>query len=1158
MKKFFILLFFFCINLFSAHVPVRAEETIKPLSQSEIAGKLQEYNVQNPSSSSGTEGWTTDFIPFGAGGYIFTMHRSGNNIYVGGEFSSIGNIKAFSIARYEISTGQWYPLGDGVRKPPASTLGENLPGRVLDITSDSLGNIYIAGLFYVPNVGGTNSIAKWNGTNWFPIGYGTGDNPSTVSCITIKNNIVYAGGAFFMVYDNSFTSLFVNRIAKFDMTTNTWSAMGSGIQNSTEIIPVRDLASDNQYVYVGGSFANAGGVSVHQIARWNIASSMWEDMNGGVYNGAIAIEPGVKALEILPNGTLVVGGNFEQPALNVAFWNNATGWSTTASNGIPNAVVKDINYFDGSLFASVTSYTGNNFYVLKFNNATGSWDFVSASADGYIEAVCGTSSNTFFIGGSFSIINSTPELHPAGIAYYNGSSYEQVNGSIISYGSIFKRSPYFDGNFYVNNISEPSYVYSISAMDSNIYFAGQFETAGNLSQRVNNIVGYNKYTHKWFALAGGVDYYGGPPVQCIEADTVNKILYVGGYFKKQINAVETAFYIARYNTQTREWSRMVGEGTTATNGIWSLKYHYPTSSLYASGSISLGKSETVYIAKWNGSSFSKAGTGITTVVYSMEIIGNTLYVGGNFNIPSPSGQLRRVAQYDMRTGAEGEWAPVGEGFTNIFTPGDASVLCLKKFGSVLYAAGGFTTSGPRNLFNVAFWNGTDWLPLGDGVWNFSNSYMLSAKTLDIADDGSVFVAGIFNNAGNVSAKSTAVFKNNQWYALGQGLEGQTGNFVGKTPMGSIISGEDWFVGGDFEQAGGNPSYKLARYSGISNSAPNPPEVYINRTVSSPGLYNFNDSAGSTGIGINLNASGQGYIGVSRYGEGPENVSFPRSSVPVNISDYRFVVSQSGLSNIDAEIRFVISEIPNNGIIDISDVTVYKRSIPGQGNFDSVYTTYSGDTLIAHVNSFSEFVFGSNTNPLPVELSSFTADVNLRNVQLNWTTSAEVNNSGFEIQRCELQNTTGVNPGGEWKKINFIQGSGTTSESKNYSFTDNNLTTGKYNYRLKQIDYNGNYNYFNLSSEVIVGIPGKYNLSQNYPNPFNPATKIDYDLPKDSKVSLKIYDITGKEVANLLNNEIQIAGYYTVTFTANNLSSGIYFYRLSTEGFAQTKKLVLLK
>ena len=116
--------------------------------------------------------------------------------------------------------------------------------------------------------------------------------------------------------------------------------------------------------------------------------------------------------------------------------------------------------------------------------------------------------------------------------------------------------------------------------------------------------------------------------------------------------------------------------------------------------------------------------------------------------------------------------------------------------------------------------------------------------------------------------------------------------------------------------------------------------------------------------------------------------------------------------------------------------------------------------------------------------------------------------------------------------------------------------------MKQIDNNGNINYHNLSGEVIVGVPTKFDISQNYPNPFNPTTKINYDLPFDSKVSIRLFDMTGKEVAQIVN-ATQTAGYYTAQFNGSNLASGVYFYNIIAEGgnaakFVTTKKMVLVK
>ncbi len=191
--------------------------------------------------------------------------------------------------------------------------------------------------------------------------------------------------------------------------------------------------------------------------------------------------------------------------------------------------------------------------------------------------------------------------------------------------------------------------------------------------------------------------------------------------------------------------------------------------------------------------------------------------------------------------------------------------------------------------------------------------------------------------------------------------------------------------------------------------------------------------------------------------------------------------------------------------------------------------------------------------LPVELSSFTSLVTGNNVKLNWTTSMENNNSGFDIERSDVRGQTPDN----WNKIAFVKGNGTTSSPNSYEFTDKGLNPGKYNYRLKQIDYNGSYKYFNLSQEVVIGAPVKFSLSQNYPNPFNPVTRIEYSIPSAQYTKLKVYDINGKEVASLVN-QLQNAGNYSVEFNAGNFASGQYFYKIESENYSDVKKMIVLK
>lgn len=188
-------------------------------------------------------------------------------------------------------------------------------------------------------------------------------------------------------------------------------------------------------------------------------------------------------------------------------------------------------------------------------------------------------------------------------------------------------------------------------------------------------------------------------------------------------------------------------------------------------------------------------------------------------------------------------------------------------------------------------------------------------------------------------------------------------------------------------------------------------------------------------------------------------------------------------------------------------------------------------------------------PLPVELMSFVSSITNNDVTLNWITSSEINNSGFDIERSSSNGT--------WSKIGFVSGNGSTINQSSYSFTDRGLSAGTYNYRLKQIDFNGNYEYFNLGNEVIIGAPGNYELSQNFPNPFNPSTVINYQIPKSGFVKLSIYDMSGKELKSLVN-ENKEAGYYSVSFDGSGLSSGIYFYTINSGGFTETKKMMLVK
>jgi hypothetical protein len=192
---------------------------------------------------------------------------------------------------------------------------------------------------------------------------------------------------------------------------------------------------------------------------------------------------------------------------------------------------------------------------------------------------------------------------------------------------------------------------------------------------------------------------------------------------------------------------------------------------------------------------------------------------------------------------------------------------------------------------------------------------------------------------------------------------------------------------------------------------------------------------------------------------------------------------------------------------------------------------------------------TDTTIVPVELISFSASVVANVVTLDWSTATELNNHGFEIERSSDKTI--------WRTIGFREGKGTTSEPQQYSYSDilSDITSSKLYYRLKQVEFIGSFEYSDIVEVEIA--PSIFSLSQNYPNPFNPSTAISFQLPVNSFVTLKVYDVLGNEVATLVNEEI-LAGEYKIEFNASKMGSGVYFYTLRAGEFVQSKKMLLLK
>lgn len=199
--------------------------------------------------------------------------------------------------------------------------------------------------------------------------------------------------------------------------------------------------------------------------------------------------------------------------------------------------------------------------------------------------------------------------------------------------------------------------------------------------------------------------------------------------------------------------------------------------------------------------------------------------------------------------------------------------------------------------------------------------------------------------------------------------------------------------------------------------------------------------------------------------------------------------------------------------------------------------------------------------LPVELTFFTVTLDGSKVQLRWQTETEVNNYGFDILRSSFQSTPYQAEDGEgksgWENIGFVEGFGNSNSPKEYEFIDYPAEYSEtYYYKLKQIDNDGTFEY---SEEISVSLnaPNTYSLSHNFPNPFNPDTRIEFTIPVQQFVSLKIYNMIG-ELISVIVNEVKEAGRYSMTFNTANLPSGNYIYQIITPDFTAHRKMTLVK
>lgn len=524
---------------------------------------------------------------------------------------------------------------------------------------------------------------------------------------------------------------------------------------------------------------------------------------------------------------------------------------------------------------------------------------------------------------------------------------------------------------------------------------------------------------------------------------------------------------------------------------------------------------------------------------------NSVYVGGNVTSgtansycyarpvtawPTPVTMYNNLF-FNARTGGSGinfavgnEISPPGKNWR----PGNYNVFISPSANSV-------TSWGSGTSISISQWRDSS---SGDKqTWNTTSAGIIATNLFNSISTGDLSI-----NSGNSAA----------WIVSGKGLALSSINSdISGNSRSTTVAGGTTDIGA-YEFAPTPPSNQVAVADSLPKSGGTSTYTLWGRTIAK---IQWGSGGTSYPTAINI-----------KYYTGVPHPNAATGKFGISYWDVSAIGSLTGATYDitwyfgDNETYTITSPSANTRIAKyVSTWEVY--SVAGTGIYQTELT-WSGLTAKTRgLSNFSSFTLTDSDNPLPVSILYVNAVSSARNITLSWATAWEINNRGFDIERRMQPSRNSSYT--DWAKIGFVQGNGTTQEQKYYNYADDKLPTGRYQYRLKQYDFNGNFEYFNLNNPGVIeiGKPSAFDLHQNYPNPSNPKTKIDFEIPFSAKVIVKVYDFLGKEVTTLVN-ENRDAGYYTTSFDGSNLASGVYFYRIFVEGsgqsFNKTMKLILVK
>lgn len=850
-------------------------------------------------------------------------------------------------------------------------------------------------------------------------------------------------------------------------------------------------------MFIGGNFSSVGGITRNNLAHITSAgtvSSWAPDPDGYVYTLTI------------DNGILYVGGVFT----SIAGQNDTSLAAFDVSTETYNATFQPEG-IAGNFFASVNSLLvyGSKLYL------AGSFNTIGGLARNNLAAVDKITGAVDSWDPSPAHWSPTHIMSINAIAAYNGDLF--VGGSFTTIGGANRLSlaqvdtttgtatswdpqitPYiFQNPFFTDTVS---LVTALLVKGDTLYVGGNFK--GFQTQTSYGLAALHASSST--ILSGAVPAL--PASKSVSAFSLDgTTLYVGGEFssigseqRKNISAINTA---------------------TGTVTSWNPTLSYYPNTIVASGSQVYvgGQFSSVNGVVRNGLAAINQSSGVPTSwnpnstandqtsIYAMALVDTVLYVGGQFT--SFGGESRTSLAAVGISG--GELLPFNHTLTKntIFGPVKPLIYTMARSASKLYIGGSLdSVDGNRRYGTAAF-------ELSDGSlssWDPNPTFSGEAGIIRaLAVSGNkVYLGGAsFDMVGdssriNIAAVDTGSGAVLPWYPALNATNQHVTVFA--------VDGSTLYVGGSFDQIGDADIHNIASFD-TSSSTPN----------------NWNPDIDATSFAIVISPT-MVYIG----GDFGKVGGVSRASLAAVDK------TTAALTSWDAQLDDYVTAI---------------------GISPTYQKVYFGGGFTVVLGEFSQNL-GAVTNPydpaLPVGLTSFTASANQHDVELLWQTATEVNNYGFEIERRNVRN---VNGGIQtWTKAGFVEGHGTSNTPKEYSFTDEKLSPGRYAYRIKQIDLNGSFTYTHAVEVEVGTAPREFSLSQNFPNPFNPTTTIGFTLQASGHTTLKVYDMIGREVATLADENLEAGVYHQRIFTASNLASGIYFARLTNNHNTQIRKMLLMK